>query len=259
MKFGITTLVIIIFLTTCKNKPDKVNGQVGQLFSVTDSLRKYSQADSLVLPYEEEDWAWNDPETGDSSKFIKKGVFFVGQLNNAHFAFTIASSDFNFYYLIDDKWQKEESPYLHVSSGGFKLKYVDINGDGLRDIFVCSKISDDTNDWANEVFLFDRKLNQFSYRSWTAENLEYDKETGLIRSRQEFCNCKLLFKIEGEDLALQKMVRYFEDKGQARMEYSHPEESTDVIDSKIIGTPDSVWTIFSTALWDTSREWKRKE
>jgi|GEM_PF-6242456 len=243
MKFRIATLLIIICLTTCKSKPDKVNGQVGQQFSVTDSLLKYSQADSLVLPYEEEDWALNDPETGDSSKFIKKGIFFVGQLNDIHFAFTIASSDINFYQLTDGNWQKEKSPYLHLSSKDFKIKYVDLDGNGLRDIVVSSVIRRETNDWSNAVFLFDKNLNQFSFRSWTAENLEYDKETGLI---------------DGEELSLQKMVRYFEDKGQARIEYSHPEESTDVIDSKIVGKPDSVWTIFSTALWDTRNEWKRK-
>jgi hypothetical protein len=259
MKFGIATLLIIILLTTCKKMPDKVNGQVGQQFSVTDSLLKYSQADSLTLPYEEEGWTWDDPETGDSSKFIKKGIFFVGQLNDVHFAFTIASSDINFYQLIDGSWQKEKSPYLHLSSSNYKLKYVDIDGNGLRDIVVDSRMSKESNDWDNEVFLFDRKLNRFDFRPWTAENLEYDTQTGLIRSRQEFCNCKLLFKIEGEDLILQKMVRYFEDKGQARIEYSHPKESIDIIDSKIVGKPDSVWTIFSTALWDTSNEWKRKE
>jgi len=259
MKFGIATLLLVILLTTCKNKPDKINGQGGQQFSVTDSLRKYSRADSLVLPYEEEGWAWNDPETGDSSNFIKKGIFFVGQLNKVRFAFTIASSDINFYQLIDGDWQKEKSPYLLLSSQDFKIKYVDLDGNGLRDIVVSSVIRRETNDWSNAVFLFDKNLNKFSFRSWTAENLEYDKETGMIRSRQGFCNCKLLFKIDGEELNLQKMVRYFEDKGQARIEYSHPEESTDVIDLKILGKPDSVWTIFSTSLWDTRNEWKRKE
>lgn len=263
MKFKITALLLIICSATCKSKYDKAkeqDEQVGQqLFSVRDSLAKYSQADSLTLPYEEEAWSINDPETGDSSKYIRKGIFFVGQLNKIPFAFTIASTEINFYQKPDGEWKHEESPFLHLSSTDYKLKYVDLDGDEYSDIMVNSKMSRQSNDWDNEVFLFDKISKHFAYRPWTAENLEYDKETGLIRSRQEFCNCKLLFKIVGEDLIEQKMARYYEDKGNARLVFSHPKGSTDFVDSTREGTPDSIWRIFSTALWDTRNEWKRKE
>ena len=216
-----------------------------QTFSIVDSLEKYYSADSVLLI---------DDAVG--------ATLFIGKASSSNYAvFVIPDSILVFFqHRTDEQWRNTD---ILIYKLDFSFSdYIDLNGDGFKDIRVSS-ISGAAGNLENRVFLFENKTNSFRHNEYyDLPNIEYDSKNNFIKSwwfsGVVHCQEKWKYKITGDSLTFDLGASYCPDEetqGEtATIDFFKKAGDQKIITKRLSGKSDNLWGIFEQAFWDTSIE-----
>lgn len=209
-------------------------------FSFVDTLDKYKNFDTL-------------------SKDDK--VFYIGKVHSKPFGlFQISDTSFVLFQKERQAWFLSDTIIL---ADIVDTKYVDLNGDGFKDIIIAQDYTAAGANSENVVLLYNNKTGLLRHNvSYDLPNIQYDSKKRLIYSAwfgsanhpQE----KMVYKTSGDSLIFDKGITYIPDE-KTQGEIGTVEFYTEIKGKRIVtktlkGKADKMFDVFDKEFWDTTDE-----
>lgn len=260
-------IIVLIIVVSCSTKLNhKTTDKLA--FSVADTLEKYSNIDSITIPFKIRRTGITI-DTSSNRKVDKDGnpsyinfcdtidaKLYIGKVNNVHFGFTLKDGKIAFYQKVNNVWTISDTTDFFEP---IKINYMDLNGDGYDDLRI-SKIYDSENgDLMTCVFLFDKSINSFKLNeSFGQANVEYDSKNRFVKF---WIGCKkgqggVKWKgiIVKNKLKVDSTITFVVDSdkviGTLKL-YKGPNGAGHNPIITEIGNPDSLWIKFNNTFWSS--------
>jgi hypothetical protein len=246
--YGLTLFIFSCQTDHSDNKKNIGNKKIkpsNQKISVVDSLEKYYYADSVLII----------DDSLHSTLFIRKA-------NHCNYAVLVIPDSILifFQHQTNENWKSTDT-LIYKLDFSFS-DYIDLNGDGFKDIRV-SCISGAAGNTENKVFLFEPKTNSFKHNKYyDLPNIEYDSKNNFIKSWWfagiDHCQEKCKYKITEDSLTFDLGISYCpneQNKGKTgTIEFFKQIGNKKITTKKISGKSDKLWIIFEQSFWDTSNK-----
>ncbi len=211
-----------------------------QGFSLTDSLNKYQNADSLF-----------DKEPHR---------YYVGTANKRPFALvSISDTTTAFYQKKGADWHITDTLQFPPLS----IKLDDLNGDGFNDIVMTYNITGIGGNAENVSLLYYSATREFKHNEYfDLPNISYDPKSKLVRapwwSGSVHPQDKMTYSLVGDSVALKEGVVYTPTESTqgatATVEFYSMQGTHRIVSKKVKGNADRLYKIFEKALWDSEDE-----
>ena len=218
---NLIVIILLLFVLSCSNRQSHVNIDI-LAFSVLDSLEKYSNIDSITIPFKIKRTGYTI-DTSSNRKIDENGnpfdiefcdtidaFFYKRKINNLHYGLTLKESKIILYQKRNGKWILTDSVDFFSS---IIIEQMDLNGNGFYDLRIANKISGESGDLLTCVFLYNPVLKSLKLNSsFGQNNVEYDKENKFVRSwfrgSRGQCSMKWKLLITGNKLIVDSTVAF---------------------------------------------------
>lgn len=235
----LSTFSLLFYLSTAENKSCHLAQNV---FSVIDTLNKYTNSDSLSI----------QDEISESTLEIRKA-------NEQRFAvWTEHDSLLVFFMKEGTQWKANDT--LELGNFLSSVEMHDLNGDSYQDIQVAS-YSGSAHNTNNVVFLYNPAKSIFEHNYYyNLTNISYDRKGKFIRSSWSggvvHPQTKTKYLITGDSLTLNSFVKYYpgENENNNASFVRYYQVDGELLSDSISGKQARIWKKFERALWNSEKD-----
>ena len=240
---SILSILLILLYLACHSEKAKSNletktlNKASSIFSITDTLSKYLNADCFL-------------------NFANRRVY-AGKIENIQIGFDNINDSVTFFY------QLENNQWLKVDSFRYGVQFVtseDLNGDKFHDIIATYNFTGSGGNSENVCFLFYPDQHRFRHnRYFDLPNIHYDSNTNLIQSPwwggAISSQTKRTYSLIDDSLKFQDEIIYNPcdayETGIVQLEYYKYKNGKRILTKMISGQGEILYDIFTKTLWNS--------